>query len=108
MFPTPARPRKSYPIDDAFQVEGKKLLREEMNKINRVDSWINLLMAQLAKDGELDASRSFYEVMETEGDFVMASQAYFGLIDQVYQEKEYNVRISKYEMVAPSTSKIAL
>jgi hypothetical protein len=108
LFPTPARPRKSYPVDEAFQEEGKKQLREEMNKINRVDGWINQLMAQLGKDGELDASRSFFEVMETDGDFVLASQVLFGLMDLVYREPEYDVSISKHDMMAPSTSKNTL
>lgn len=108
LFPTPARPRKSYPVDEAFQEESKKQLREEMNKINRVDGWINQLMAQLMKDGELDASQSFFEVMETDKDFVLASQVLFGLTDKVYREPGYNVRIEKHETVAPVTSKNAL
>lgn len=108
LFPTPARPRNSYPVDEAFQEESKKQLREEMNKINRVAGWINQLMAQLAKDGKLDASRSFFEVMETDKDFVLASQVLFGLMDRVYREPEYEVHISKHDMVAPSTSKNAL
>jgi hypothetical protein len=108
LFPTTAPPRKSFPIDEAFQEAGKKLIRDEMNKINRVDGWINQLMAQLAKDGELDASRSFFDVMDMDRDFVMASQVLFGLIDQVYRKPEYDVQISKHEMVAPFTSKNAL
>ena len=108
LFPTPARPRKSYPVDQAFQEEGKKQLREEMNKINRVDGWIKQLMAQLAKDGELDASRSFFEVMETDRDFVLASQVLFGLVDRVYREPGYRVLIAKHEMVVRSPSKNAL
>jgi hypothetical protein len=108
LFPTPARPRDSYPVDEAFQEESKKQLREEMNKINRVAGWINQLLAQLAKDGELDASRSFFEVMETDRDFVLASQVLFGLMDLVYRKPEYEVHISKHDMVAPPTSKNAL
>lgn len=108
LFPTPARPRKNYPVDEAFQYEGKKQLREEMNKINRVDGWINQLIAQLTKDGELDASRSFFEVMETEKDFVLASQVLFGLIDRIYQERGYDVNIAKHSIVAPVASKNAL
>jgi hypothetical protein len=108
LFPTPARPRKSYPVDEAFQEESKKQIREEMNKINRIDAWINQLMAQLAKDGELDASWSFFEVMKMDNDFVLASQMLFGLMDRVYREPGYDVRISKNEMVAPISSKNAL
>lgn len=108
LFPTPARPRKSYPVDMAFQQESERQLREEMKKINRVEGWITQLMAQLAKDGELDASRSFFEVMGTDKDFVLASEVLFGLIDRVYREQGYNVHISKHEIVAPTFSKNAL
>lgn len=108
LFPTPARPRKSYPVDEAFQEEGEKKLREEMNKIKRVDGWINQLMAQLAKDGELDASQSFFEVMETDKDFVLASQVLFGLMDRVYREPGYDVRIAKHEMESRVLSKSEL
>ncbi|MDQ3099904.1 MAG: hypothetical protein M3R08_00835 [Bacteroidota bacterium] len=108
LFPTPARPRKSYPVDEAFQEEARKQLREEIDKINRVAGWINQLMAQLAKDGQLDASRSFFEVMETDQNFVLASQVLFGLMDRVYLSTEYEVRISKHEIVAPLPSKNAL
>lgn len=108
LFPTPARPRKSYPVDEAFQKDSKKQLREEINRINRVDGWINQLMAQLAKDGALNASLSFFEVLKTDKNFVLASQVVFGLIDRVYGEPQYEVRISEHEMVAPTSSKNAL
>ena len=108
LFPTPARPRKNYPVDEKFQEEGMKELREEINKINRVDGWIKQLMAQLEKDGKLDASKSFFEVMETERDFVVASQVLFGLMEQVYSEALYEVRIEENELVAPTPSKNAL
>jgi hypothetical protein len=108
LFPTPARPRKSYPVDEDFQEEGKKQLREEMKKINRVEGWINQLMAQLAKDGELDASRSFFEVMEADKDFVLACQVLFGLMDRVYHTPGYDVHISKHEVVTYDLSKNAL
>ena len=95
-------------MDEAFQAESKKQLREEMNKINRVDGWINQLMAQLAKDGKLDASQSFFEVIEADKDFVLASQVLFGLMNRVYREPGYDVRIAKHEMVSHALSKNAL
>lgn len=108
LFPTPARPRKSYPIDEDFQEKGKRQLREEINKINRVDGWINQLMAQLAEDGELDASQSFFEVMEADKDFVLACQVLFGLMDRVYRTPGYDVHISKDAMVTHGLSQNAL
>lgn len=104
LFPTLARPRKSYPVDENFQDESKKQLREEMNKINRVDGWINQFIAQLVKDSTLDATKSFFEVMEADKDFTLASQVLFGLIEKIYQEPEYDVHIRKHEMVTTPTS----
>lgn len=56
----------------------------------------------------MDASRSFFEVMETDLDFVLASQVLFGLMDRVYREPGYNVFITKHEMVVRAPSKNAL
>jgi hypothetical protein len=108
LFPIPARQRKTYPVDEAFQEEAKQQLQQEIDKVNRVDGWIKQLMAQLEKDGRLNASQSFFEVMENDRDFVMASQVLFGLIDHVYREPIYTVDISTDETVAPQNSKTAL
>lgn len=108
LFPTPARPRKSYPVDEAFQKEAKQQLQQEIDKVNRVDGWIKQLMAQLEKDGRLNASQSFFDVMETDHDFVLASQVLFGLMDQVYRKPLYAVDISTDETIAPKNSKTAL
>ena len=108
LFPPPARPRKKYPVDKTFQEESREQIQQEIDNFKRVEGWINQLMAQLQKDGRLDASQSFFEVMASDHDFATASRVLFGLVERVHHEKKYHVDISPREIIHQSQQPSAL
>lgn len=104
LFPTASKKRRRYPVNEGLQRKNKVILQETIKGHKRIDGWINQLLAQLDKDGRLDISRSFFNVLETDKDFDRAAQVMYGVIEKAYQQKKYNVNVFKTETVSTENS----
>ena len=62
-------------------------------------------MAQLDKDGHLDVSQSFFNVLEADKDFETAAHVMYGVIEKAYQKKKYRVTVLSADTVTVENSK---
>ncbi|WP_339652697.1 hypothetical protein [uncultured Maribacter sp.] len=105
LFPTASKKRKRYPVNEELQRKNKTILQETIKGLRRIDGWVIQLLAQLDKDGHLDVSQSFFNVLEADKDFETAAHVMYGVIEKAYQKKKYRVTVLSADTVTVENSK---
>jgi len=108
LFPTPTKPRRKYGVNPEIQKQNKQELQQEIDELKRIEVWVSQLLAELDKDGQMNASEAFFRVLKIDQDFTIASEVYFDLIEKVQQQKKFEVNVLPQESVMGEQTKSIL
>ncbi|CAA0157432.1 hypothetical protein R5N98_03080 [Tenacibaculum maritimum] len=104
LFPTARKARKRYPIDEKIQKKNREHLEGSINKLNKVELWIEQLSLQLQREGTLDVSLAFFQVLRKESNFEIAAKTVYGIVQKSHLNKNLSVEIDKDDIVSHSES----
>lgn len=79
---------------DYEQAERDKI-ENELQIQEKIASWVDLCKSRIRKDKELDYSKVFYEILDSEQNIEIPLQVGFTLFQEVSNNKEFNVIIDK-------------
>lgn len=104
LFPAARKKRKRYPVNQERQKKNRKHLQENINKFTKVELWVKQLALQLQRERFLDVSHAFFQVLEEENSFEIATKTVYGIVQTSHLNKNLSVEIDQNDIVSHSES----
>lgn len=99
LFPTAKKKRQRYPVNKTIQQENRKHLSNSIEKYNKTDLWVQQLQSKLKREKTLDVSLAFFQVLNEENDFEIATKTVYSIVDQSHLDKALKVEVDRNELI---------